>query len=89
VKTNPVLLTVILAVLTEAASAAVLIAQDHTTVGIVVAIAGAVTAVCGVVARNMVTPLADPKDAQGRPLIPDPPSEKTLSSPSGGPIVNP
>lgn len=67
---EPVLITVILAVLTGAGAAANLLATDHTTAGIAAAVGTAITAALGFYARNKVTPLADPKTNDGEALLP-------------------
>lgn len=65
-----VLLVVILAVLTEAGSALILIAQDHTAVGVAAAVGTVLTAVGGAIARERSTPTAEPRNAEGIPLVP-------------------
>lgn len=67
---QPVLLAIIVALLTEAGATATLLAQDHTTAGIIVAVGGILTAIAGAIARTMVTPLAEPKTNEGTPLVP-------------------
>jgi hypothetical protein len=67
---QPVLLLVLVAVLTEAGGAVILLANDHTTAGIAVAVGTFLTGVGGALARQMVTPMADPKTGEGEPLVP-------------------
>jgi hypothetical protein len=55
-KSEPVLLLVLVAVLTEAGGALVLFAQDQTTAGILVAAGTFLTGVGGTLARSLVTP---------------------------------
>lgn len=55
-KSEPVLILVLVAVLTEAGGAVSLIAVDHTTAGVLVAAGGFLTAVGGALARSLVTP---------------------------------
>lgn len=55
-KREPVLLLALIAVLTEAGSALVLLANDHTTAGLLVAGGTFLTGVGGALARSLVTP---------------------------------
>ena len=55
-KSEPVLVLVLVAVLSQAGGALTLLAADHTTAGILVAVGGLLTAVGGVLARSLVTP---------------------------------
>ena len=55
-KTEPVLLLVLVAVLTEGGGAVTLLAGDHTTAGVLVAAGAFLTGVGGAVARSLVTP---------------------------------
>lgn len=57
-KSEPVLLVVLVAVLTEAGGAVSLLAADHTTAGLLVALGGFLTGVGGAVARALVTPIS-------------------------------
>lgn len=67
---QPVLVLVLLAVLTEAGGAIALLAENHTTAGVLVAVGTFLTAVGGALARSLVTPLANPKDNAGNQLVP-------------------
>jgi hypothetical protein len=60
-KSEPVLLLAIVAALTQAGSALVLLAADHTTAGLLVAAGTFLTGVGGVLARSLVTPLSKEK----------------------------
>jgi hypothetical protein len=60
-KSEPVLLLVLVAVLTQLGGALVLLSADHTTAGLLVAGGTFLTGVGGVLARSLVTPVA--KDA--------------------------
>lgn len=53
---EPVLLALLPAVLTEAGGAALLLANDHTTAGVIVAVGTFLTGLGGVLARSKVTP---------------------------------
>lgn len=53
---EPVLLLSLVAVLTEAGGALVLLANDHTTAGLLVAAGTFLTGVGGALARSLVTP---------------------------------
>jgi hypothetical protein len=55
-KSEPVLLLVLVAVLTEAGGAITLLGADHTTAGILVAAGAFVTGAGGYLARSLVTP---------------------------------
>ena len=55
-KNEPVLLLALVAVLTEAGGAMVLLAQNHTTAGLLVAGGTFLTGVGGALARSLVTP---------------------------------
>jgi hypothetical protein len=55
-KREPVLLLALVAVFTEAGGALILIANDHTTAGILVAGGTFLTGVGGALARSVVTP---------------------------------
>lgn len=55
-KNEPVLVLVLVAVLTEAGGAVSLLAADHTTPGVLVAVGAFLTGVGGAVARSLVTP---------------------------------
>jgi uncharacterized membrane protein YphA (DoxX/SURF4 family) len=67
---QPVYLVVILAVLSEAGAAAALIVEDHTTLGIIVAVCTVLTAIAGKIAQSNVTPLASPRNDAGEALVP-------------------
>lgn len=57
-KSEPVLMLVLVAVLTEAGGAVALLAADQTTIGALVAVATFLTGVGGVLARSLVSPIA-------------------------------
>ena len=69
-KTNPVLITVVLAVLTGLGGALTLLADNMTLEGVIVALATLLTTVAGVLAKSWVTPLADPKVEVDGELVP-------------------
>lgn len=56
-KTEPVLLLVLVAVFSQAGGAVTLLAADHTTAGVLVAVGGLLTGIGGVLARSLVTPV--------------------------------
>lgn len=56
-KQEPVLAVVLVAVLTEAGGAVSLLAADHTTAGLLVALGGFLTCVGGAIARSLVSPV--------------------------------
>jgi hypothetical protein len=85
VPNEPVLITIILAVLTGVGAAANLLATDHTTAGIAAAVGTAITAALGFYARSKVTPLADPKDDNGEALLP---ASTVLGGASGAPLTD-
>jgi hypothetical protein len=60
-KSEPVLLLAIVAATTEAGSALMLLAADHTTAGALVAAGTFLTGVGGFLARSLVTPLSKEK----------------------------
>lgn len=55
-KSEPVLLLVVVAVFSQAGGAVTLLAADHTTAGVLVAVGGFLTGLGGVLARSLVTP---------------------------------
>lgn len=55
-KREPVLLLALIAVLTEAGGALTLLADDHTTAGLLVAGGALLTGVGGALARSLVSP---------------------------------
>jgi len=57
-KSEPVVLLVLVAVLTQLGGAVTLLAADHTTAGVLVAVGGLLTGVGGAIARSLVTPIS-------------------------------
>lgn len=55
-KSEPVLILVIVAILTQAGGALTLLASDHTTAGLLVAAGTFLTGVGGALARSLVSP---------------------------------
>ena len=68
--TQPVVLLVLVAVITQLGGAVALVAVDQTLTGILVAAGAFLTGVGGVLARSLVTPTARPQDGSGNPLTP-------------------
>jgi hypothetical protein len=64
-QSEPVLAVVLVAVLTEAGGAVSLLASDHTTAGVLVAVGTFLTGVGGAVARSLVSPVRAPKPVGG------------------------
>jgi hypothetical protein len=56
-QSEPVLMVVLVAMLTEAGGAVSLLASDHTTAGVLVAVGTFLTGVGGAVARSLVSPV--------------------------------
>lgn len=64
-KSEPVLIVVLIAILTEAGGAVTAFAVDQTTVGLLVALGTFLTGVGGALARSLVSPVKATKPAQG------------------------